>query len=257
MAIIKPIIKAKRGGGAAQGKHMYITIFNFNDVVHFPQRDEGGVVMEGNIVFREGAYVQEVYATSSTISTPRTSEGKEDAVGFTGTPEFSHPGSSLEIEEFIVANTNQPLGVAVKIGACGGGNPFYRVYGSPCNPLNLIVEGQDNNEGVKDLMKFNQSRKSELLPGRYYGTWAKATANVVPADTTEIDVSKGSGEYQLQDNTSATEITNLINANERAVYTLVGSAGDNLAVLKASNPKFVLKADWKALPNSRITLKPM
>lgn len=243
--------------GAPQGKSTDIVVFNLDhiDKSKWPKRDANGIKMVGNINFLKGKYIQEIYGTSSTISTPRASEGDEDAVGFTGTPEFSHPGSSLEIEEFIALNTNKQLIVALRVGGCSGEAPYYKVYGTPCNPLRLIVEGQDNNEGVKDLMKFEQSRKADVLSGRYYGTFAKATANVVIPDITEIDVTPGVGEYQLRDNAAATVITNIVNAADGGVYTLKGSGGDNPATIEISNTNFMLRsADWQGLSGTTLTV---
>lgn len=240
--------------GAPQGKSTDVIVFDFANVKNWPGRDANKVKMVGAITFVTGTYIQEIYGTSSTISTPKASEGDEDNVGFTGTPEFSHPGSPLEIEEFIALNTNKQLGVAFKMGGCAGEEIYYKVYGTPCNPLRLIVEGQDNNDGVKDLMKFEQSRKADVLPGRYYGTWTKATANIVPADATQVDVTEGNGEYQLTDNTVATEITDIINAVDGGVYTLKGSGGANPATIQVSNAKFVLRLDWQALANTTLTV---
>ncbi|MBE7649319.1 hypothetical protein, partial [Tenacibaculum finnmarkense] len=239
--------------GAPQGKSTDVIIFDFEEIdkSKWPQRDAGGIRMVGDIDFLAGKYAQEVYATSSSISTPRTSEGDEDAVGFTGTPEFSHPGSSLEIEEFIYAKTNRPLGVAFKTGGCGGSAPYYVVYGSPCNPLGLLAEGQNNNDGVKDLMKFTQFRKADMLPGRYYGNFTKATANVVPADAEIIDVNAGPGEYQLTENSADKVISNITGATDGGVYTFKGSGGKNLSTIEATNANFILRGvDWQGLAGS-------
>lgn len=241
--------------GAPQGKSTDVVIFNFANIKKWPKRDQNGVKMEGTIVFDEGAYIQEIYATSSSISTPKSSEGEEDSVGFNGTPEFSHPGSPLEIEEFIAQNTNQQLGVAFRLGGCSGGEDYYKVYGTPCNPLRLLVEGQDNNDGVKDLMKFEQARKADVLPGRYYGTWTRARVNIVQPNSQEIDVTTGIGEYQLQDNDSPVVIENIVNAVDGGVYTLKGSGGENPATIQASSNNFMLRLDWQALANTILTLR--
>jgi hypothetical protein len=253
---LKPKIENSKAG-SPQGKDTNVIVFDFAKVSKWPVRDEGKVKMLGNIEFLKGSYVQEIYATSSSISTPKSSEGDEDNVGFTGTPEFSHPGSSLDIEEFIAYATNKQLGVAFRLGGCDGGEQYYKVFGTPCNPLRLLVEGQDDKEGVKDLMKFEQSRKADLLPGRYYGTWQKASAFPVDADSATVDLDFGTGEYQLSDNTTALIITDLINSVNNHVYTLIGSGGSNPATIESSNTKFLLKGgvDWQGLSNSRITLK--
>ena len=141
-----------------------------------------------------------IYGTSSSISLPRTSEGEEDNISFSSLPEFAHPGSPVEIEEFFANMTNRPLGVAVRVGDCDGEDAFYRVYGTKCTPLSLMIEGQNNNDGTKDTVKFQQFAKSKVLPGRYYGTFTFDEAELVAVDSVSPDVAAGSGEYQLQDN---------------------------------------------------------
>lgn len=258
MAIANPKI-TKKNDGTAQAISTDVIVFNFDHINKdlWPKRDENKIKMNGNIPFLQGKYVQEIYATSTSISLPKTSEGDEDMVAFTGTPEFSHPGSSLELEEFIALNTNKPLGVAFKINSCSSGTVYWKVYGSPCNPLSLIVEGTNNKDGVSDLMKFQQFKKSKDLPGRYYGTWQKSTSNVVDVDAFEIDVSNGSGEYQLSDNSSPIIITDIINPVDGTVYTIIGSGGINPATIEASNSKFLLKGgvDWQGLYGSKLTVK--
>ena len=247
---------SKGAAGAPQGKDTNIVVFDWTDVVFTPTRDSKGVKMEGTFQFKDGKYAVKIYATSSSISLPRTSEGEEDQVGFSALPEFSHPGSPVEIEEFIQNMTNRPLGVAVRIGECDGEDPYYKVYGSKCNPLNLLVEGQDNNEALKDMMRFQQFRPSTRVPGRYYSTFTFDEATVVPADATTVDVANGDGEYQLQDNAAATEITTLENAVHGGTYTLLGSGGDNPATITAAGDFILAGAtDWQGLAGSRITLK--
>jgi len=246
----------KGAAGAPQGKDTDIVHFDWADVVFTPTRDSNGIKMVGGFQFKPGKYAIKIYGTSSSINLPRSSEGEEDSMGFTALPEYSHPGSPLEIEEFIANMTNRALGVAVRVGDCDGEEPYYKVYGSKCNPLNLMVEGQDNNEGVKDLIKFNQFRRGSVLPGRYYGTFPFDEANVVPADATAVDVANGSGEYQLQDNAAVTAILDLLNPSHGGTYTLIGSGGTNPATL-ASGGNFILAGatDWQGVAGARITLK--
>ena len=119
-----------------------------------------------------------------------------------------------------------------------------------------MVEGTDNNEGVKDLIKFQQFRRSQSLPGRYYSNFTFDEANLVTVDAVVVDVAVGSGEYQLQDNTVATAITDLTNAEHNGTYTVIGSGGTNPATI-SSGGTFILAAatDWTGLAGARITLK--
>lgn len=246
----------KGAAGSPQGKNPMIVVFDWADILTSPARDANGIKMLGDYVFKPNKYAVKLYATSSSISLPRTSEGEEDQVSFSSMPEFTHPGSPLEIEEFIQNMTNRSLGIAVQTGDCDGGESFYKIYGTPCNGLSLIVEGMDNNEALKDLFKFQQFRKSNTLPGRYFGNFTFAEANLVAADAVVIDVAAGAGEYQLQDNAAPTAITDLTNATHGAAYTVLGSGGLNPASV-AHGAKFILAdgTDWTAQAGSRLTLK--
>jgi hypothetical protein len=251
--MIHPNIK-KTKSGAPQGKDPNIIVFDFEDVQASPGRDARGVVMTGNYVFKAGAYAGAIYATSSSISLPRGLEGDEDKTAYSQVPEFSHPGSPLDVEEWIHDNRNKSLGLAVRVGSCDGEQAYYKVYGTKCNPLRLIVEGTDDNEGVMDVMRFEMSRPSDTPPGRYYGTFTFDTATVVAADATTVDVSNGSGEYQLTDNAAATEITALSNAVNGGKYTLIGSGGANPATLDEDGAFQLLDgASWQGIAGARIT----
>ena len=259
MSFVKVNIRKKTDGaaGAPQGKDPHIVLWDWNDVKTSPTRDSNRIKLEGGYVFLDGKYAIKIEATSSSISMPRASEGEEDGVSWQALPEFSHPGSPLEIEEFFANMTNKSLGLAVRVGDCDGDEePYYKVYGSKCNPLSLLVEGQDNNEGVKDTIRFQQFRRSSTLPGRYYGNFTFDEAEVVAADSVTPDVAAGSGEYQLQDNAAPTAITGLANAVHGGTYTLIGSGGTNPATI-TSGGNFILAgaADWQGLAGARITLK--
>lgn len=250
-------IKKPSGGGAPQGKSADVVLIDLDDVVYWPNRNSDGVVMVGEIRMKSGKYATIIQATASSISLPVTSEGEEDAVSFTSLPEFYHPGSSLEFEEFLVNMTNRPLAIGFRIGACDGEVPFYKFYGTKCTPLNILVEGQNNNEATKNMVKFQQFQRSKTTPGRYYGSITFATVHSVPVDATTVDVANGSGRYQLADNTKETILDTLENANNNVSYTLLGSGGDFPAIIENSNPKFLLRdgIDWQGLSGTSITFE--
>lgn len=250
----KPSIIAK-GKGSAENKNYEIVIMDINDIATHPSRNDNGVVMLGNFVMKDGKYVTKMQISSSKTSLPVTSEGEEDNVSISALPEFSFPGSTLEFEEFVANWTNKSLIVAVQVGACGGSSPFYRVYGSECAPLSLLLEGQNNNDATMGLVKFQQFAKTDLMPARYFGTFTLDTATTIPADATTVDVTDGDGEYQLTDNTTPTIITDLTNASNNGTYTLIGSGGTNPATIEATNTSFVLVGgvDWQGLSGATIT----
>ncbi|WP_044403398.1 hypothetical protein [Lacinutrix sp. Hel_I_90] len=246
-----------KGKGAAESKNFEIVVIDINDLAQHPTRNTNGVVMITDYVTKPGKYWTKIQVTSSKTSLPVTSEGEEDNVSISALPEFSIPGSTLTAEEFVQNYTNRSLVVGQEVGGCGGGSPFYRMFGSRCAPLSLIVEGQNNNDATMWLLKFQQFAKTDVLPGRYTGNFTFDTATTVAADATTVDVDNGSGEYQLTDNTVPTVITDLTNAVVGEVYTLLGSGGTNPATIEASNAKFFLSGavDWQGLSGSRLTLE--
>lgn len=244
-----------KGKGSAENKSFEVILIDINDIATHPARDDNNVSIVGNYVMKSGKYVTKLQVSSSKTSLPFTSEGEEDNVSISALPEFSFPGSTLEFEEFVANWTNRSVIVAVQVGACGGSGSFYRVYGSKCAPLSLLVEGQNNNDATMGLVKFQQFAKTDLMPGRYTGTFTLDTATTVAADATTVDVTNGDGEYQLTDNSVATIITDLTNASNNGKYTLLGSGGTNPATIQSSNANFVLVGgvDWQGLSGATIT----
>lgn len=257
MTYVKPSLISK-GNGGSESKNFEIVVMDAADIVSIPARNSSGIaLLGGNFVFADGKYATKLQVTSSKTSLPVTSEGEEDNMSISSLPEFSFPGSTLEIEEFIQNWTNKSIIVAVRVGACSGVSAFWRIYGSKCTPLNLIVEIQNNNDATMALLKFQQFTKSVDMPARYSGTFTYATANVVAADATAIDASNGSGEYQLADNTGATVISDITNAATGSVYTILGSGGTNPATIEASNTNFLLAGavDWSGTAGATLTVE--
>ena len=256
MSYVKLNINKPSGGAAPQSKQAEVVIVDLADVATWPNRDSKGVVMSGSIVFAANKYAIKMQVTGSKTSLPLTSEGEEDAVGFTSLPEFQFPGNSVEFLEFISNWTNKNIAVAIKVGACDGGTPYYQVYGTPCNPLSLLIEGQNDNEKTASMVKFQQFTKSKVVTGVYYGTFTFDSATTVSADATTVDVTNGSGEYQLQDNTGATEITDLVNAAVGGVYTLIGSGGSNAATIDSGGNFFLTGgATWTGDAGATLTVR--
>ncbi|NYJ27517.1 hypothetical protein [Allomuricauda sp. ARW1Y1] len=252
----KPSLISK-GNGGAEDKNFEIVLIDLNDVLTWPSRDDNKVKMLGNIVMKDGKYVTKMQVTASKTSLPLGSEGEEDNVSLNSLPEFSFPGSTLDSEEFFANWLNKSMAVGVRVGACGGETPFYRIFGTPCAPLSLLPEIQNDNDATASMVKFQQFAKTRNMPGRYSGTFTLATVNTVTADATTVDVANGTGEYQLQDNAATTVITDISNAVTGEVYTLLGSGGANPATIEASNTNFVLAGgvDWQGLSGATLTVR--
>ena len=245
--------------GAPENRDPNIVIVAMEDVLIEPARDSKGVKYEGSFVFVPGTYAIKLYATPSSIKITKAADGDEDAIGITQGMEFAHPGDEVEINEFQQNWIGKGLLAFVKTGDCGTGAPFYKVIGSRCTPLQLKFEGQNDNDATKNTFKLEAFKKTNRVPGFYYGTLTFATVlATVAADAATVDVTPGSGEYQLTDGSIAiVPITDLINGSHNDVITLLGSGGTYPSTIAASAAKFELLegADWTANTGSAITFK--
>jgi len=254
MSWIQPSLITK-GKGAAQSKYFQIRIGFLKDVANYPTEIDGSVELSGNYVLQDGKYFTDLQVSASKTSLPTTGEGEEDNISLSSLPEFYAPGSSVVLENFIQNAIGESVIVFVRVGSCGANDSFWYQYGSCAAPLTLIPEGANNNDGTGYLLKFQQFAKTDKMPKRYYGTFTLATVTgTVAADATTIDVTNGPGEYQLADNTAATDITDLTNASNNAKYTVLGSGGSNPATI-TNGGNFILLGgvDWQGLAGTSIT----
>jgi hypothetical protein len=246
--------KPGKNAGAGGDKKDQITIFDFDDVLSFPARDSGGVVITDNIVFKANAYMIDVYATPSTIAAnPGRIEGEEDAEGFMMDVKFSHPGGSVAIRELITHFASRNCGIVIR--KCSDNTKT--LFGNPCAPLRMKIESVDDKDKAQNNFSFETMQKSQFVAADYQGTLTFAdVTDTVDADATSIDLAAGEGRYQLTDNTVATVITTCTNATNGIVFTFIGSGGDEPATIVKEND-FILAsgATWTGLANAEITFK--
>lgn len=249
------VFKASGNPGVPGNKGDLLTIFDFDEVVKSSlTRDANGVLIPQNIVMKPGKFMWQVYGTVNTIAPSFTGEGDPDAVGVIQAIEFSHPGQKREIKEFAQNNMNKSLGVILQ--TCDGSG--MEVYGTPCATLQMIPTGT-NNDSKKDVMfVFTSRQRSSLVPADYEGTLTlPAVLATIAADEDAPDVANGSGEYQLTDNTVATEITTLTNAVNGLPYTFLGSGGAEPATITSGGGDFILAngTTWTGDAGSSLTVK--
>jgi len=245
----KPSVQSPGKGG---NKKDQIIIIDVDDLTTEAARDSKGVLITGNHVFKAGAYAIKVYGTIDTISGKVTTEGDIDAEGFKFEYGFSHPGSALEKLEFESAYINKSVILIQE--SCSDGTK--KQYGSKCAPLRMKLEATDDKDSNKSMFTFTSSVKGPNV-AIYQGTITlSAPVDTVAADATSIDLTEGTGEYQLTDNTVATVLTTCTNAVDGMVFTLLGSGGTNPASITSAND-FVLSngTTWNALANAKITFK--
>lgn len=237
-------------GGAKKDK---VTFIDLDDVLVFPDRDAKGIVVTDNIIFKPGKYAIGVYGTVKTMAASIATEGEPDNRGFMPAFVFSHPGSSVEIREFAQNWNNR--NVAVIVEKCGDNSKT--LYGSPCNPMQIILAGTDNDTENKMEFTVESQSKTTNLPADYQGTITyESPLAVIAADDATPSVLAGSGQYQLTDNAASTAITALDDAVHNGVYTLLGSGGSNPSTI-ATGGNFLLKdgTAWTAISGSQITFR--
>lgn len=254
--IAKNIPKSKTSTGTRTNMSSFIAFVPISAIKSFPLRDSNGVKMVGNLILNEGAYVEKIYATPTSIKITKNADGEEDAVGWLNGSEFSHPGDELEISEFTRNRLNVPGVIVIGIDEHGIA-PFAKIVGSPSSPLTLKVEGQHDNDATKSMLKFEGLVKTKDVPYFYYGTLTEQTpVAVIAADATTVDVTEGSGEYQTTTGTTeAATIAVFNNVSEGDVITLKGSGGTYPTMVAASaNILLYNGASYTANANTSLTL---
>ncbi|MDR2825007.1 MAG: hypothetical protein LBB41_07410 [Prevotellaceae bacterium] len=246
--VAKPIGQSP---GAALKIKSEITLINVEDILSFPQRDENGVVLVGDIIMKPNTFAIKVYGTKSTIEIQDNSEGDPDQQGFLPQIVFSHPGNRKALLEFKANALSKDFVIVVDY--CDGSPRT--ILGSPCEPLTMQSSSTYNNESTTNQFTFAQSTRGNGL-GIYEGTLTyEEPLDVVPAGSTEIDLI-GSGEYQLQGGSAV--ISSFTGASDSLIFTLLGATGGTAPTI-ASTADILLKngETWIANAGASITFKVM
>ena len=251
--VAKPVGKS---AGAAAPKEPNVTIIATKDIATWPQRDDKGVLIAGNFILNAGAKAVSVYMTSSKIKAPYESDGDEDSVSVKHKFEGEHPGNELEINEFVQNWMGEPC--IVIHGSCS--DAFRKIAGTKCAPLQLKPSGQDDNDGRKHMLVFEQFAKTAFLPGHYTGEIPVSVPFTV-ALSTALALSPANGYvYQLPSLAVTASIaiatTTLVHGD---IVTLIGGGGVAPATLASgvTDKSALLKegATWTGLAGATINLK--
>lgn len=247
---------AGKSAGAAAPKEPNVTIIATKDIATWPQRDDKGVLITGNYILNAGAKAISVYMTSSKIKAPYESDGDEDSISVKHKFEAEHPGNELAINEFVQNWMGEPC--IVIHGSCA--DAFKKVAGTKCAPLQLKPSGQDDNDGRKHMLVFEQFAKTAWLPGHYTGA-IPTVAPFVVVSSTALALSPANGYvYQLPSLAITASIaiatTTLAHGD---IVTLIGGGGVAPATLATGvADKSALLVDgttWVGLAGATINLK--
>lgn len=251
--VLKPTGKS---AGAAAPKDPNVTIIAVKDIQTWPIRDSKGVLIVGSFILKPGAKAISVYMTSSKIKAPYESDGDEDSISVKHKFEGEHPGNELEINEFVSNWMGEPC--IIIHGSCS--DNYRKVAGTKCAPLQLKPAGQDDNDGRKHMLVFEQFAKTAWLPGHFTGTIPTSDPFVVPL-VTAVAVNAGNGnQYKLPSLAVTASIAfSEVTLNHGDVISLIGGGGANPATLATgvTDKKAILKdgTTWVGLENAVINLQ--
>lgn len=235
-----------------QPQYNVITVFRSRDVALFPNRDDKGVKITGNVQLLQGSNMIRLEVTAGTMVWKNTAEGDADSRGIKQTLEAEVPGFALETAEFLYNNMNEDLYAIVEF--CDGSTPL--LFGSPCAKLQLKPEGEGNKDKTYSKLSFESMNKGPII-AHYYGTMTYAADFTISADDTTPSIAQGSGRYVIPStNVADVTITSLDNAIEGQVITLVGSGGTHLSSI-VTGGEFILHGgtSWTSLGGSTITFE--
>lgn len=247
---------AGKSAGAASPKDPNVAIIAVKDILTWPQRDDKGVLVAGNIILKAGKKPTLVYMTASKIKAPYESDGDEDSISVKHKFEGEHPGNELEINEFVQNWMGEPC--VVIHGSCS--DPYRKIAGTKCAPLQLKPSGQDDNDGRKHMLVFEQFAKTGSLPAHYTGAIPSGDPfNVASAVAVALSLATGFA-YQLPSLDTSEDIAIATSTLEHGdVFTLVGGGGSDPAVLASgvTDKSALLKSgsSWTGLAGAVIHLK--
>lgn len=227
--IKKSVPRAAGNPGLAINPRDQIVLIDIDDIAYMPSPDDKGVVIEDNIVMKEGRYAICVYMTPGTVTATSPAEGDTDKVGFTPQVVFDHPGNDQDVREFRVNYIGKKV-IAI-IRYCSG-KPS-DLIGSLCNPCTVTPSYTGNNEGSATNFTVAQASRGDDM-FIYKGTVPLEEPVAVVDSTTVTFVSDG--QYQLNGTGSISKIEG---GSHGAVITLLGGKGDGMTV--ASGESIILR----------------
>lgn len=247
---------AGKSAGSAAPKEPNVHIIAVKDIQTWPQRDDKGVLVSGNIILKPGAKAISVYMTSSKTKAPYESDGDEDAISVKHKFEGEHPGNELEINEFIQNWLGEPC--VVIHGSCQ--DTFRKIAGTKCAPMQLKPSSQDDNDGRKHMLVFEQFAKTGSLPAHYTGAIPVLDPFTV-VSATDLALSPANGYvYQLPGLAVTASIAIATSTLAHGdVVTLIGGGGADPATLASGvtdkSALLVSGSTWTALAGAIINLK--
>lgn len=153
------IPKKSSNAGKPSPKKDHIIVFRWSDVSNPPARDAKGILIVDDLVLNTSNAIS-MYVTTSELAVKQNQEGDIDAKGWLQEIAASHPGDSLEIDEFLENNLNENLGLLIL--------PFdpvadKKLCGAPEAPLQIEAESTDSKDGNKNVITFKSTMRGPRI----------------------------------------------------------------------------------------------
>lgn len=161
-------IKKQINGGRTVAKNKTVIWIPYDAVDHeqFPARDANNVLIADSLVLLEGQEAIGIDCTAKDIARKDIAEGEQDSYGVIQEVTFKHPGNSLDVDELLQFHLGEE-GYLITRGCVG--NTQTRLHGTPCNPLILTYEEQDDQEGKFKMFTTRSVQKGEYKSAHYRG----------------------------------------------------------------------------------------
>lgn len=148
----------------------------------FPNRSVNEVesAENANILLKAGAKALAVYIAPESINRWDNTDGEGRYAGIISNFTGEHPGDSASGAQLLQEYLGEDLIVLSYECAQVDGK---RLQGTPCNPMRMTFEGQDNNDGIKKTITFTQAQRDKYVMMHYKGTIPEILPYTVDEDS--------------------------------------------------------------------------
>ncbi len=246
--------KPKSGSGTPTPKDGQAVLLLKDEILSFPVLGADGVTYDGNYVMKPGATFSTVYMTPSTQDASYETSGEADGRGRKNKFVGMYPGTDKEYQKFLKDHLDDDF--IIMYGGCD--SPEKKVMGTKCVPMKLSVTGNDNKDGNKNTLTFEEDMITNSGIRWYNGTMSFAA---YPESGSAVTLDKDTGlVVQLTPSAVTAEIvvtgTDLLDGT---IVSLIGGGGAGPLTLsnQVAEPVVLLKnaTDWIALKNAVIDFR--
>ena len=186
----------------------------------FPDTDDKGVRLQGNIVLQNNAFAIPMYATGSTKDYAADVQGEDDAENFKLTFKANHPGDEVQATEFAVNYLGE--GFIIVFDKCKS-NGTRKLLGSDCHPLKLKPGFKGNKDKTGFEFSFEQSTGSRSMHFEYAGSVITEESLAPSQASTAIKF--------LEENVNLVKINVGTTASVAAITTVGKNTGDIVTLI--------------------------